>query len=69
MTDAGELARRRTRLHARVHLVAIIRGRDADFERVMVGGTRNVIAAAREAGVERFVLMSALGAERDDARR
>ena len=27
----------------------------------MIGGTRNVIAAAREAGVERFVLMSALG--------
>ena len=27
----------------------------------MTGGTRNVIAAAREAGVERFVLMSALG--------
>ena len=27
----------------------------------MAGGTRNVIAAAREAGVERFVLMSALG--------
>jgi NADH dehydrogenase len=27
----------------------------------MVGGTRNVIRAAREAGVTRFVLMSALG--------
>ena len=27
----------------------------------MIGGTQNVIAAAREAGVERFVLMSALG--------
>ena len=34
---------------------------DADFERVMTDGTRNVLAAAREAGVERFVLMSALG--------
>ena len=44
-----------------IHLVAIIRGGDADFERVMTGGTRNLIAAAREAGVERFVLMSALG--------
>ncbi len=44
-----------------VHLVAIIRGGDADFARTMTGGTRNVIAAAREAGVQRFVLMSALG--------
>jgi NADH dehydrogenase len=44
-----------------VHLAAIIRGSDAEFERVMVGGTHNVVAAAREAGVERLVLMSALG--------
>jgi uncharacterized protein YbjT (DUF2867 family) len=44
-----------------VHLVAIIRGRPADFQRVMVEGLRNVLTAAREAGVERFVLMSALG--------
>jgi NADH dehydrogenase len=44
-----------------VHLVAIIRGRPADFDRVMTQGTRNLIAAAKEAGVERFVLMSALG--------
>jgi NADH dehydrogenase len=46
-----------------VHLVAIIRGSDADFERVMVSGTQNVIAAARDAGVERLVLMSALGVD------
>jgi NADH dehydrogenase len=44
-----------------VHLVAIIRGRPADFDRVMTEGTRNLIAAAKEAGVERFILMSALG--------
>jgi NADH dehydrogenase len=44
-----------------VHLVAIIRGRPQDFERVMAEGTRNVIAAAKDAGVGRFVLMSALG--------
>jgi NADH dehydrogenase len=44
-----------------VHLVAIIKGRSADFDRVMVKGTRNVIQAARDAGVERFILMSALG--------
>jgi uncharacterized protein YbjT (DUF2867 family) len=44
-----------------VHLVAIRQGRPEDFERVMVGGTRNLLAAAREAGIGRFVLMSALG--------
>jgi uncharacterized protein YbjT (DUF2867 family) len=44
-----------------VHLVAIIKGKPRDFDRVMTQGTRNVIAAAKDAGVERFVLMSALG--------
>jgi uncharacterized protein YbjT (DUF2867 family) len=44
-----------------VHLVAIIKGSRTDFERVMVQGTRNVVAAAQEAGVRRFVLASALG--------
>jgi NADH dehydrogenase len=44
-----------------VHLVAIIRGRPESFERVMKEGTRNVVAAAQDAGVERFVLASALG--------
>ncbi len=33
----------------------------SDFERVMVEGTRNLVAAARDAGVRRIVLMSALG--------
>jgi len=45
-----------------VHLVAIIRGRRADFQRVMVEGTRNTLDAARAAGVQRFVHQSALGA-------
>jgi uncharacterized protein YbjT (DUF2867 family) len=44
-----------------VHLVAIIRGRPKDFQRVMVQGFENVLAAAQSAGVERLVLMSALG--------
>ncbi|HZQ66481.1 MAG TPA: complex I NDUFA9 subunit family protein [Gaiellaceae bacterium] len=44
-----------------VHLVAIIAGRPSDFERVMVEGTRSLVAAAAEAGTGRFVLMSALG--------
>ena len=44
-----------------VHLVSIIKGRPQDFDRVMAQGTRNVVAAAKDASVERFVLMSALG--------
>lgn len=44
-----------------IHLVAIIRGRPADFDRVIAGGTRNLVAAAQAEDVGRFVLMSALG--------
>ena len=44
-----------------VHLVAIIKGSRADFERVMSQGTRDLVAAAQAAGVRRFVLTSALG--------
>jgi uncharacterized protein YbjT (DUF2867 family) len=46
-----------------VHLVAIRQGRPEQFQRVMVQGTRNLIAAAQEAGAKRFVLMSALGTD------
>lgn len=48
-------------VEAVVHLVAIIKGSREAFERVMAQGTRNVVAAARNAGVRRFVLASALG--------
>jgi NADH dehydrogenase len=48
-------------VEAVVHLVAIIKGSPPDFERVMSQGTRNVVAAAKSAGVRRFVLASALG--------
>jgi uncharacterized protein YbjT (DUF2867 family) len=44
-----------------VHLVAIITGSPADFERVMTQGTKDLVAAAKAEGVEQFVLMSALG--------
>jgi uncharacterized protein YbjT (DUF2867 family) len=46
-----------------IHLVAIIKGARADFERVMELGTRNLVSAAEGAGVRRFVLMSALGVD------
>lgn len=44
-----------------VHLVAIIAGRPADFDRVMTQGTANLIAASQQSGVQRFVYISALG--------
>jgi len=44
-----------------VHLVAIRQGRSEEFQRVMEQGTRGLVTASREAGVRRFVLMSALG--------
>ncbi|MFQ5926581.1 MAG: SDR family oxidoreductase [Terriglobia bacterium] len=49
-----------------IHLVGIIleRGQQT-FERVHYEGTRNLLAAAKQAGVKRFVHMSALGARSD----
>jgi uncharacterized protein YbjT (DUF2867 family) len=61
VTDPDSLRRACEGVDSVVHLVAIIRGKPADFERVMAEGTRNVVAAAQEAGVRRLVLASALG--------
>jgi uncharacterized protein YbjT (DUF2867 family) len=44
-----------------VHLVAIRQGKPQEFQRVMIDGTRSLLAAAKAAGVGRFVHMSALG--------
>jgi uncharacterized protein YbjT (DUF2867 family) len=61
MTDAASLRRAVQGQDVVVHLVAIIAGKRQDFERVMEQGTRDLVAAAKDAGVKRFVLMSALG--------
>jgi NADH dehydrogenase len=61
MTDAGSLRRAVDGRDAVVHLVAVRQGKPELFERVMTNGTRALLAAARDAGVRRFVLMSALG--------
>jgi NADH dehydrogenase len=61
VTDPASLGAAFEGVDAVVHLVAIIKGSPAEFERVMSEGTRNVVAAAQEAGVRRFVLASALG--------
>ncbi len=61
VTDADSLRRAVNGEEVVVHLVAIRQGKPAQFERVMVDGTRSLIGAAKEAGVRRFVQMSALG--------
>jgi uncharacterized protein YbjT (DUF2867 family) len=61
VTDAESLRRAAENCEAAVHLVAIIKGPREAFDRVMVSGTENLLAATKDAGVHRLVLMSALG--------
>jgi NADH dehydrogenase len=61
MGDAASLRRAVEGAEAVVHLVSIRQGSDDDFRRVMEQGTRDLVTAAKAAGVRRFVLMSALG--------
>jgi uncharacterized protein YbjT (DUF2867 family) len=61
VTDPESLRRAVDGCDVVVHLVAIIQGKPEQFERIMVQGTRNVVETAKEAGIRRFVLMSALG--------
>jgi NADH dehydrogenase len=61
VTDAESLRRAVAGCDTVIHLVAIRQGRDVQFRRVMVEGTRDLLAAAKEAAVRRFVHMSALG--------
>jgi NADH dehydrogenase len=61
MTDAASLKRAVEGIDTVVHLVAIRQGKKEQFERVMSQGTRDLLAASKDAGVGRFILMSALG--------
>ncbi len=61
MTDPESLRRAVDGQDVVVHLVAILSGKPEEFRTVMEQGTRDLLAAVREAGVRRFVLMSALG--------
>jgi uncharacterized protein YbjT (DUF2867 family) len=61
MTDAASLRIAVQGCDAVTHLVAIRQGPRNAFQRVMVEGTRDLVAAARDNGVRRFVHMSALG--------
>jgi uncharacterized protein YbjT (DUF2867 family) len=61
MMDSASLRRAVEGVDTVVHLVAIRQGREEQFQRIMVGGTRDLLAAAKGAGARRFVHMSALG--------
>ena len=61
VTDPASLRAAARGVRTIVHLVAIVEGTPATFERVMAAGTGNLVEAARESDVRRIVLMSALG--------
>ena len=65
VTDPASLERAVEGCDCVVHLVAIIAGRAADFERIMEQGTRDLVAASAAIGSPRLVLMSALGTRED----
>jgi uncharacterized protein YbjT (DUF2867 family) len=65
MTDAASLRRAVEGADAVVHLVAVRQGKEEKFQRVMVQGGQDLLDAAAEAGVRRFLLMSALGTRED----
>jgi uncharacterized protein YbjT (DUF2867 family) len=62
MTEAESLRRAADGADAVVHLVGLPPFADPEAtKRIMEQGTQDLLAAAKEAGVQRFVLMSALG--------
>jgi NADH dehydrogenase len=67
ISDAGAVARAMEGVDAAVNLVAILEGSPDQFERVVAGGARNIVAAARTAGVGRLLHMSAIGVTEEHA--
>jgi len=65
MTNNASLRTAVEGVDAVVHLVAIRQGSKEQFEHVMEHGTSELVAAAKNAGVATFVLMSALGTDED----
>lgn len=64
VTNRGSLRRALDGVELVVHTAAIVRehGPMADYVRINVGGTENVCAAARDAGVRRIVHLSSVAA-------
>ena len=70
LLDAASLEGALNGMHAVIHLVGIIKEfRESTFENVHIAGTENLIAAAQQAGVGRFIHMSALGTRPDAVSR
>lgn len=68
ITDVASLKKACHKIDSIVHLVAIIREKNGlTFEKVNVEGTLNLVIAAEQAGVGRFIHLSVLGAL-DDVR-
>ncbi|WP_188067257.1 complex I NDUFA9 subunit family protein [Brevibacillus brevis] len=66
--DKESLMRAMQGCDAVIHLVGIIReqpGKGISFSRIHVEGTKNVLDAAKQAGIKRIVHMSALGARKN----
>jgi len=61
MTEPETLRRATDGVESVVHLVAIRQGKRSEFEQIMIRGTRDLLEETRQAGVRRFVHMSALG--------
>jgi uncharacterized protein YbjT (DUF2867 family) len=61
MADSAALRRGIDGAETVIHLVSIRQGREEQFQRIMVDGTRDLLTAAKGAGVRRFLHMSALG--------
>ncbi len=67
ITNPAAVERAAQGVDAVVHLVAILDGSDAQFEAVNAQGPANAVAAAKAAGVRRFLHMSALGVSAENA--
>ncbi len=66
VTSVSSLERALQGVTTVIHLVAIIRQtKGATFERINLAGTKNLLQAAKSAGVKRIVYMSNLGAGPD----
>jgi NADH dehydrogenase len=69
VTDPESLRRAVDGVDTVINLVAVLDGPDERFEAVNARGPANLVAAARAAGVRRFVHMSALGVSERNAPR
>lgn len=70
VTDPASLDKAMKGIEQVIHLVAVIREyprKKITFETVNIRGTRNVVDAARKAGVKRFIHLSAIGSRADEA--